>query len=161
SSFPSSAFCSRVTLLTGCRLEVPPSCSEFLTMRMINASPVLATRGCVLLLRPGASRVRWFVGILCCGAVSALGAPIPGLFNTGVGPSGALLAAGAVDPHWRMIQSADPAAPGPNAVVPSAAPIPPWLGQGPSSQWIAPAANQNTGSQPGNYTFRIVFDLTG
>ena len=89
------------------------------------------------------------------------GAVIPGLFNTGVGPAGGLLVAGSVDPHWRLIQSADPAAPGPNAVVPSSAPIPPWLAQGPSSQWIAPALNQNTGSQPGNYTYRLVFDLTG
>src|SRR3954462_13773907 len=34
-------------------------------------------------------------------------APIPGLFGTGVDDKGALLAAGAVDPHYKLIKSAD------------------------------------------------------
>ncbi len=93
----------------------------------------------------------------------AVGAPIPGLFNTGVGTNGALLASGAVDPHWRMIQSPDLSFPGPNAIVLNDAgfPIPPWLANGPNSKWLAPQASQATGNAPGDYKFRITFDLTG
>ncbi|HZV35755.1 MAG TPA: hypothetical protein VFB72_14365, partial [Verrucomicrobiae bacterium] len=88
--------------------------------------------------------------------------PIPGLFNTGVGTNGALLASNTVDPHWKLIQSADPSFPGPNAiVVDDAPPIPPWITNGPASKWLAPQANQAGGNQPGNYTYRITFDLTG
>lgn len=89
-------------------------------------------------------------------------ATIPGLFNTGVDDAGALLAAGVVDPHWRLMQSADAAAPGPNAfVVREGFPIPPWLANGPDSKWIAPQADQSSGNLPGNYTYRLAFDLTG
>lgn len=42
---------------------------------------------------------------------------IPGLFNTGVGADTVPLAEGAVDPHYTLIQSADPAYPGPDAIV--------------------------------------------
>lgn len=89
-------------------------------------------------------------------------AAIPGLFNTGVDAAGALLAAGVVDPHWRLVQSADAAAPGPNAfVVREGFPIPPWVANGPGSKWIAPQADQSGGNRPGNYTYRLAFDLTG
>ncbi len=43
--------------------------------------------------------------------------PIPGLFNTGVGANGTVLASGAVDPHWQLILSADAGFPGPSAIV--------------------------------------------
>lgn len=90
-------------------------------------------------------------------------ATIPGLFNTGVGVGGALLASGAVDPHWQLIQSADTAFPGPNAIVVNdiGFPIPPWLTNGPASKWLAPQASQATGNQPGNYKYRIIFNLAG
>ncbi|HYV29515.1 MAG TPA: lamin tail domain-containing protein, partial [Candidatus Binatia bacterium] len=92
-------------------------------------------------------------------------APIPGLFNTGVGTNGALLANSAVDPHYRLIQSADAAAPGPNAFVVNDTLFPivtgPWVANGPNSKWIAPQANQSSGNQPGDYKYRITFDLTG
>ena len=72
--------------------------------------------------------------VLVCVALalgSAHGAPIPGLFNTGVNNSGALLAGGSVDPHYRLIQSGDPSASGPNAFVLNdvypTAPAGPWL----------------------------------
>lgn len=90
-------------------------------------------------------------------------ATIPGLFNTGIGTNGALLPSGTVDPHYRLIQSADPSFRGPNAfpVNDSGFPIPPWLANGPNSKWIAPQANQGTGNQPGDYRYRLLFDLTG
>src|SRR5687768_11366988 len=61
--------------------------------------------------------------------------PIPGLFNTGVDNSGAVLAGGAVDPHYSLTGGtafvADPAGTGfwaPNTL---------------TSKWIAPATNQD------------------
>ncbi len=89
-------------------------------------------------------------------------AAIPGLFNTGVDDAGAPLGADAVDPHWRLVESADVAAPGPDAfVVRAGFPIPPWIANGPASNWIAPQADQSGGNLPGNYTYRLTFDLTG
>lgn len=91
-----------------------------------------------------------------------LGAAIPGLFNTGVDAKGALLASGAVDPHYRIVQSVDPSFPGPNAyVVVEAWPIPPWVANGPGSKWIAPQADQSGGNRSGDYVYRLQFDLTG
>src|SRR5436190_22603475 len=67
------------------------------------------------------------VGVVALMAFSSGAAPIPGLFNTGVSNNGALLPAGTIDPHWRMIQSPDPAFPGPNAfVLNDGYPINPW-----------------------------------
>ena len=90
-------------------------------------------------------------------------ANIPGLYNTGVGAGGTLLASGAVDLHWQLIQSADATFPGPNAIVVNDAgfPIPPWLANGPASKWLAPQASQAVGNQPGDYKYRLSFDLTG
>ena len=54
--------------------------------------------------------------LVCLSIVAALNgaaAPIPGLFNTGVSDVNVPLASGAVDLHWRMIQSADAAFQGP------------------------------------------------
>jgi hypothetical protein len=97
--------------------------------------------------------------------ITAQAAPIPGLFNTGVSPNGSLLAAGAIDPHYRLVQSADPTFPGPNAFVVTdawpVAPAGPWLAHGPASKWIAPQAPQGTGNSPGNYTYRLTFSLEG
>ncbi|HXG48675.1 MAG TPA: lamin tail domain-containing protein, partial [Methylomirabilota bacterium] len=94
-----------------------------------------------------------------------IGAPIPGLFNTGVGANGALLANGAIDPHYRLVASPDASAPGPNAFVITDTLFPivagPWLASGPASKWIGPMANQSTGNLPGDYRYRLTFDLTG
>ena len=95
------------------------------------------------------------------GIVRVMGDPIPGLYNTGVADNGALLPSGSVDPHYRLVQSPDVAFPGPNAIVLNDAgfPIPPWMANGPASKWLAPQASQATGNQPGDYTYRITFDL--
>src|SRR2546426_10992692 len=106
------------------------------------------------------------------------GASIPGLFNTGVDNSGALLSAGAVDAHYKLITSADTNFPGPDSIVVNQDfPIAgeagngPWLTNGPISKWIGPQADQtccglgtaggNGGNEPGDYVFRISFGLTG
>src|SRR6185503_20922978 len=107
------------------------------------------------------NQLRFLVVVGGAIATTATADPIPGLFNTGVNTNGALLAAGAVDPHYRLVQSADAAFLGPDArVVNEGFPIPPWLANGPGSKWIAPQAAQGTGNQPGDYKYRITFDLS-
>lgn len=93
------------------------------------------------------------------GVLSLQAAPIPGLFNTGVDDNGALLPLGEVDPHYKLIESADPAYPGPDVLVPSGAPIPPWVGDRAGSRWISPA--NGTSILPGNYIYQTTFVLTG
>ena len=109
------------------------------------------------------SHARLLVCLPVIVALNSEAATIPGLFNTGVSDANVPLASGSVDPHWRMFQSADPAFPGPNAIVLNDAgfPIPPWLANGPGSKWLAPQASQVTGNQPGDYTYRITFNLAG
>lgn len=85
-------------------------------------------------------------------------APIPGLFHTGVATNGALLAGGEVDPHYALIVSANPSAPGPEAyVVTEPLPATTWLANSPTSKWIGPVA---TGiSSAGAYVYRTRFEL--
>ena len=67
---------------------------------------------------------------------------------------------------WTRITSSSPA---PIAAIPVRAawvvndgyPMPPWLTNGPDSKWIAPRNAQNIGNLPGNYTYRLTFNLTG
>lgn len=96
------------------------------------------------------------------GAVSLQGAPIPGLFNTGVDDTGVPLANATKDPHYKLIESADLEYPGPDVfTLEPGFPVGPWMAEGPASRWIAPRARQGTGSAPGNYIVRTTFDLTG
>jgi regulation of enolase protein 1 (concanavalin A-like superfamily) len=89
--------------------------------------------------------------------------PAPATFASGVDGAGNLLGSGAVDPHYTLVSSPDPNAPGPNTyVVPSTSfPIPPWIADGPNSNWIAPRADQSTGNAVGNYDYRTTVDMTG
>jgi hypothetical protein len=96
--------------------------------------------------------------------------PIPGVFGTGLDDTGALLAEGAIDPHYQLTVSSDGNYPGPEAyVVSNGYPIQAgaWLLNGPNSKWIAPWANQNDsaggggGNAGGSYTYQTSFDLTG
>jgi len=100
--------------------------------------------------------------LLACGIISAHADVVPGVFGTGIAADGSLLAAGALDPHWQLVASADPASPGPvTHVVNNGFPIPPWAAQGPDSKWIAPKADQSSGNAAGAYRYRTSFDLTG
>jgi len=90
--------------------------------------------------------------------------PVPGLFNTGVDASGALLPNNGLDPHFTLVQSPDASAPGPGTYVvdDTTGPIGgSWLGNGPSSKWIAPQANQSVGNAAGDYRYRQTFSLSG
>src|SRR5258708_1116292 len=88
-------------------------------------------------------------------------APIP-VFGSGVDGAGNLLADGAADPHYSLVASADSGFPGPYAYVVNSTvwPIPPWLADGPKSNWIAPQRSQSSRNAPGNYTYRTTFSLT-
>lgn len=86
-------------------------------------------------------------------AATANAATIPGLFNTGVDGSGAVLGNGAVDSHYAISS-------GGNAVVVNQGNIPgTWLPNSSSSRWIWETAT----GQPINVTrtFTTTFDLTG
>jgi hypothetical protein len=93
--------------------------------------------------------------------------PIPGIvFGTGTDDNGALLPAGAVDPHYILLTSADPLWPGPDAMVvnegwPIQAGV--WVLNGPNSKWIGPQADQSGvgGNAEGDYVYRTTFNLTG
>lgn len=88
---------------------------------------------------------------------------VPGIFSTGVNNDSFLAPDGSIDQHWIIGSSPDAGAPGPDAYVINAgsSPVPPWLGAGPYSKWIAPQPNQNAGNAEGNYTYQTFFDLTG
>lgn len=107
------------------------------------------------------------LSIFCPAVVQAQGTPIPGLFDTGVDNSGNLLPGGAVDPHYTLITSADPSAnPGPNAFVVNPTGGYPigggvWLADGPNSEWISLAANEDVIDTPGLYVYQTTFNLAG
>ncbi|MBK9138765.1 MAG: immunoglobulin domain-containing protein [Verrucomicrobia bacterium] len=92
---------------------------------------------------------------------------LPGIYGTGVAADGSLLGPGEVDPHYKLVASADENYPGPDAIVvndgwPIAAGV--WALNGPSSKWIAPQADQGSpgsGNAEGDYTYETSFDLTG
>ncbi|HXJ55283.1 MAG TPA: YCF48-related protein [Verrucomicrobiae bacterium] len=69
-----------------------------------------------------------------------------------------------MDPHYRLVLSADPAFQGPNLFrVLDQWPVAPgvWLLNGPDSAWIAPQADQSIGNSQGDYTIETKFDLAG
>lgn len=110
---------------------------------------------CLLILLGSA-----LLGPALCDSLRA--APIPRLYNTGVDDTGAVLGANVIDPHYRIIEIPEFVTVTSNAFTLVAGfPVGPWLGEGPLSRWIAPKANQSTGSDPGNYVYRTTFDLTG
>lgn len=86
-------------------------------------------------------------------------APIPGLFNTGVDDLGNAIAEDAVDPHWELVASADPAWDGPE-VYKSSIHGDGWMSNGYVSAWITPRY-PNAVVAKGTYQYRITFDLTG
>jgi hypothetical protein len=95
---------------------------------------------------------------------AAYAAAIPGLYNTGVDNSNALLAGGASDPHWTVIYGGGPTIAA--AVVMSdgnlfggGGGLLPWMLNGPNSKWISIADSVNVPT--GLVTYEIMFDLTG
>jgi hypothetical protein len=89
-------------------------------------------------------------------------APIGGLFNTGVDGLGAALPALSDDPHYAIVLSPS-GGPIPDEAIPADGfPIPPWLANNPTSQWIAPVHPAHDGDGPaGDYFYETTFDMTG
>jgi hypothetical protein len=109
------------------------------------------------------------VALVAIAAGQVAATPISGLFNTGVNSLGLPLAAGAIDPHYTLIASDDPAFPGPNAFVTSP-PLPvTWIPNTSTGQWISPntlqfvagaaTAAPTVGDAAGTYIYQTTFDV--
>lgn len=105
--------------------------------------------------------------MLCCLSlipIKAIAVRIPGLFNTGIS-NGTTLANGDVDPHYTIVASS--LSYGPQAYVVDEAigfPIVPgvWSLSTSTSKWITPKITPlATRTDPGEFTYRLNFDLTG
>jgi len=84
------------------------------------------------------------------------------VYNTGVDNAGNPLPAGAIDPHYILIQSPDVAFDGPEAFVTNSGfPIGPWAANTSVSKWISPRADAGNNNATGQYTYRTTLDLTG
>ena len=86
---------------------------------------------------------------------------IPTLFSSGIGTNAAVLAPGALDPHYVLTASAYSAPPPPAILATVTANHPAWVANDASSVWIGPVAQGTTSVPPGRYSFRTTFDLTG
>jgi hypothetical protein len=90
--------------------------------------------------------------------------PIGGLFDTGTGPDHALLATGAVDPHYTLPTNIDNPQSN-SAIVQDDTVWPivagPWLANSELSKWIGPRVDPGTNTLDGNYVYRTTLDLTG
>jgi hypothetical protein len=91
--------------------------------------------------------------------------PVFQLFNTGVDDQGLPLAGGSIDPHYTLIESADPTFTGPDAIVPTSIAAGYWLAQSETSQWIAPSTDQSYPNPSpcnaaGTYVYRTTFSLS-
>ncbi|HVY68652.1 MAG TPA: immunoglobulin domain-containing protein [Verrucomicrobiae bacterium] len=89
--------------------------------------------------------------------------PFPGLYNTGVDDNRVALADNETDPHYQLIVNPD-LPDSTAAIVEDSTVFPivagPWLANTSGSKWIGSQFN-TSGSAPGLYTYRIVFNLTG
>ena len=107
---------------------------------------------------------QWGTAVSANAAVSVAYRPLPGIFGTGVGTNGLLLADNVVDPHYLLAASPDVNFPGPDALTvsnvwPIASGV--WLLNGPNSRWIGPMADQSVGNTEGDYIYQTTLDLTG
>ncbi len=102
------------------------------------------------------------IGATTTAATLVVSDAIPGLFNTGMGWDGQLLANGAVEPHY--IFTANPNAAGSETVF-VCNPHPAWISPNASSKWIAPVTDYTLGgasaTNPNYYVYRTQFYLAG
>ena len=87
---------------------------------------------------------------------------VAGLFNTGVDDFGDALADGLVDSHYKLVVNPDGGSP--DALVQNSTAFPivtgPWLANNARSKWIGPRFD-TSGAASGDYTYRLLVDLTG
>lgn len=101
---------------------------------------------------PVLSRSLAVLGLVAINLSVAQAAPITSLFGTGLDATGALLAAGAVDPHYSVTPGAGPFVVGnPTGLG--------WIANTSTSQWISAAADSRAGGGP--FVYSTIFDLTG
>jgi len=78
------------------------------------------------------------------------------LFNTGAADNGSLLASGATDPHYVLLNTSPVS---PNAFVLAASQIVGYVANSTTSQWLGPDPPGSNGGQGGFYTYRTTFNL--
>lgn len=108
-------------------------------------------------------RVLMVVGVLGLANLDAR-ADLVSSINTGVDSNGALLADGALDPHYQLVSQNDPSFPGPDVRVVNSGGFPfngYWFANGPNSKWVAPYADPSNNSPGVSYVYETKFDLTG
>jgi len=96
----------------------------------------------------------------------ALAVPIVGLVNTGVATGGGLLADGAVDSNYALVETGTAVGTGNGFAQTSVGgfPIGPWLADNTTSRWLTPEINAGASFDTvvaGTYTWTLKFDLTG
>src|SRR5207244_9662309 len=89
--------------------------------------------------------------------------PFPGIYNTGLSDSRAVLNAGAVDSHYKLVVNPnDPVSS--DTLVQDSTLFPivdgPWLQNSSKSKWIGPAFD-TSGAAAGQYSYQLTLDLTG
>ena len=110
---------------------------------------------------------RFSVGLLSMAltlgaALSAQANAIPGLFNTGVDGAGVSLPDATIgDPHYILLSV--PGGTTDLRVRTSAGgfPIPPYIGDSPTSAWVGPNNDSAVDGPGGTYDYQTSFDLTG
>jgi hypothetical protein len=91
-------------------------------------------------------------------ASQAQAGSITGLFSTGVDAGGVPLPDGAADPHYTLTSPADPTV-GPSAFAVSGHfPIPPWVANTATAEWIEPKASEPI---DGAYNYTTHFTVVG
>jgi hypothetical protein len=87
--------------------------------------------------------------------------PLPSVFNTGVGPDGAVLAPGSPDPHYWLTLSAQSTPPPPPIAATVVLNDPAWLANDTQSSWIGSVNPGTTNVAAGDYNYRTTFSLAG
>jgi hypothetical protein len=101
---------------------------------------------------------RFGLATLACGTVAAHAATVP-IFNSGVSTSGTLLAAGAADPHWKIVAGPGITTPVAPLVLSNAAASP--YPQATDAKWVWLTSTGYGAVANKVYTFEQTFDLTG
>jgi regulation of enolase protein 1 (concanavalin A-like superfamily) len=96
-------------------------------------------------------------GLVVLGLLPAGGRPT--VFNTGVDASGNALPVGTVDPHYTLVSSPDPSAPGPQAYVYDTSSLP-YIPDTPAAAWISSTIEPSESQAVGVYDYQATVDLT-